>query len=90
MAEFEALTCIKFVKRKTERDYLNIKSADGWVELTNYACIVFQFFTTLILCDLREERGMDLLAYLASARTQQSYQELKEDTEVMQIMGKHH
>ncbi|NXC12917.1 ASTL metalloendopeptidase, partial [Corythaeola cristata] len=29
MAEFEALTCINFVKRKTERDYLNIKSADG-------------------------------------------------------------
>ncbi|NXK75612.1 ASTL metalloendopeptidase, partial [Amazona guildingii] len=29
MAEFEALTCIKFVKRETERDYLNIKSADG-------------------------------------------------------------
>ncbi|NWR30752.1 ASTL metalloendopeptidase, partial [Tachuris rubrigastra] len=29
MAEFEALTCINFVKRKTERDYLSIKSADG-------------------------------------------------------------
>ncbi|KFP74682.1 Astacin-like metalloendopeptidase, partial [Acanthisitta chloris] len=29
MAEFEALTCINFVKRKTERDYLNIRSADG-------------------------------------------------------------
>ena len=32
MAEFESLTCINFVKRTTERDYLNIKSADGWVE----------------------------------------------------------
>ena len=32
MAEFETLTCINFVKRKTERDYLSIKSADGWVE----------------------------------------------------------
>uniref|UniRef100_A0A8C3NWT1 Metalloendopeptidase n=1 Tax=Cyanoderma ruficeps TaxID=181631 RepID=A0A8C3NWT1_9PASS len=29
MAEFEALTCINFVKRKTERDYLSIRSADG-------------------------------------------------------------
>ncbi|NXE27203.1 ASTL metalloendopeptidase, partial [Ardeotis kori] len=29
MAEFETLTCINFVKRKTEHDYLNIKSADG-------------------------------------------------------------
>ncbi|NXX36121.1 ASTL metalloendopeptidase, partial [Nicator chloris] len=29
MAEFEALTCINFVKRRTERDYLSIKSADG-------------------------------------------------------------
>lgn len=29
MAEFETLTCINFVKRKTERDYLSIKSADG-------------------------------------------------------------
>ncbi|NXH17256.1 ASTL metalloendopeptidase, partial [Bucco capensis] len=29
MAEFEALTCVNFVKRTTERDYLNIKSADG-------------------------------------------------------------
>lgn len=33
MAEFETLTCINFVKRKTERDYLNIRSVDGWVEL---------------------------------------------------------
>lgn len=32
MAEFEALTCINFVKRKAERDYLSIRSADGWVE----------------------------------------------------------
>lgn len=32
MAEFETLTCINFVKRKTERDYLIIRSADGWVE----------------------------------------------------------
>ncbi|XP_010132270.1 PREDICTED: astacin-like metalloendopeptidase, partial [Buceros rhinoceros silvestris] len=29
MAEFETLTCINFVKRTTERDYLSIKSADG-------------------------------------------------------------
>ncbi|XP_072193393.1 astacin-like metalloendopeptidase isoform X1 [Excalfactoria chinensis] len=29
MAEFETLTCINFVKRKTERDYLIIRSADG-------------------------------------------------------------
>ncbi|NXX37929.1 ASTL metalloendopeptidase, partial [Tricholaema leucomelas] len=29
MAEFEALTCVSFVKRKAERDYLNIQSADG-------------------------------------------------------------
>uniref|UniRef100_A0A8C9G505 Metalloendopeptidase n=1 Tax=Pavo cristatus TaxID=9049 RepID=A0A8C9G505_PAVCR len=29
MAEFETLTCINFVKRKTERDYLIIKSGDG-------------------------------------------------------------
>ncbi|OWK62696.1 Astacin-like metalloendopeptidase [Lonchura striata] len=29
MAEFEALTCINFVKRKAERDYLSIRSADG-------------------------------------------------------------
>lgn len=35
MAEFEALTCINFVKRKAERDYLSIRSADGWVDLIN-------------------------------------------------------
>ncbi|XP_010076376.1 PREDICTED: astacin-like metalloendopeptidase, partial [Pterocles gutturalis] len=29
MAEFESLTCINFVARTTERDYLNIKSGDG-------------------------------------------------------------
>ncbi|NXP46894.1 ASTL metalloendopeptidase, partial [Heliornis fulica] len=29
MKEFETLTCVNFVKRTTERDYLNIKSADG-------------------------------------------------------------
>ncbi|NXJ16154.1 ASTL metalloendopeptidase, partial [Odontophorus gujanensis] len=29
MAEFETLTCINFVKRSTERDYLIIRSADG-------------------------------------------------------------
>ncbi|XP_064000472.1 astacin-like metalloendopeptidase [Pogoniulus pusillus] len=29
MAEFAALTCVSFVKRKAERDYLNIQSADG-------------------------------------------------------------
>lgn len=73
-------------------------------KLTSYFYIVFQFFTTLILCDLREERGMDLekelyvlsqcqgilLGYLASARTQQLDQGLTEDTEVTQIMGKYH
>lgn len=32
MAEFAALTCVSFVERKAERDYLNIQSADGWVE----------------------------------------------------------
>ncbi|KAF1516886.1 Astacin-like metalloendopeptidase, partial [Eudyptes chrysocome] len=29
MAEFETLTCINFVKRKTERDYLSIMSGNG-------------------------------------------------------------
>ncbi|NXU57032.1 ASTL metalloendopeptidase, partial [Turnix velox] len=29
MAEFKTLTCINFVKRNTERDFLNIRSLDG-------------------------------------------------------------
>jgi len=70
-------------------------------KFTSYFYTVFQFFTTLTLCDLREEREVDLekklyvlsqyqgilLGYLASARTQLLHQGL---TEVMQIMGKHH
>lgn len=71
-------------------------------KLTSDFYIVFRFFTLLILCDLREERGMDLekklyvlsqcqgvlLGYLASARTQPLHQGLTVDTEVKQIMGK--
>lgn len=44
MAEFETLTCINFVKRKTERDYLIIRSADGWVERLMSKLFLQSFF----------------------------------------------
>lgn len=64
-------------------------------KLTNNFFSIFQSLPTLVLCDLREAFVLSqyqgiFLGYFSSARAHQVHQELTADTEIIQIMEKHH